>query len=186
MLAAWAGPRPRAVVSFGIAGGLDPALAVGDVIVAEGVVTGAERIEADPLLAASLRRRFGARPGWLASAEAPVIDPAAKALLRAQTNAVAVDMESGPAAAYAAAHGLPFAAIRAVCDPAGRRLPTLALTALKPDGGVDLAAVLKGLLREPGQVPALIAAGRDSARAFRALGRLGRLVDGLRLPHDLS
>ena len=189
LLETWDGPLPGAVVSFGIAGGLDPALRAGQAVVATGVASEGRVLDADPALAAVLLRRMGAEavPGRLAAAEAALLDPAAKAALRGATGAAAVDLESGPAAAYAARRGLPFAAIRVVCDPAGRRLPALALTALKPDGGVDLAAVLGGLLREPGQLPALISAGRDSRLAFQTLSRLRRLLGhGLGLGRDLA
>ena len=40
---------------------------------------------------------------------------------------------------------------------------------MRADGEVDLAAVLGALIREPGQLPALIRLGLDSRRAFSAL-----------------
>ena len=51
--------------------------------------------------------------------------------------------------------------------------------ALQPDGQVDLLKVLGGVARHPGQIPALVAAGIDSERAFAALRRCRRLLGPL-------
>ncbi len=99
--------------------------------------------------------------------------------MHAISGALAVDMESHIAAAYAHRHGLPFAALRAISDPATRSLPDIAANALTPDGNVDLPKVLAGVLRRPGQIPALIAAGIDSERAFASLRRVRRLLGPL-------
>jgi adenosylhomocysteine nucleosidase len=117
--------------------------------------------------------------GVVAGVDAPVLDRAAKAELRSTTEAIAVDMESHVAAKFAAKRGLPFAIVRVVSDPAGRALPRLAATAIKPDGGVDLAHVLRELGREPGQIGDLIQAGLDARAAFASLRRCGRLLGPL-------
>jgi hypothetical protein len=92
-------------------------------------------------------------------------------------------MESHVAAAFAAAHGLPFAAIRVVCDPADRAIPAFAASALKPDGEPDIAAVLLAVLREPRQIGPLVHLARDSGRAFAALKRCRTLLGpGLGVP----
>ncbi|SFL02091.1 phosphorylase [Methylorubrum salsuginis] len=191
-LAARPAETVRAVVSFGIAGGLDPALAPGDVIVAEAVwvaaEAGLERHPASATLVSGLRRRLsglGSRMivADLAGVETAVMTPEAKAALRARTGAAAVDMESQVAAAYAAAHGLPFAAIRVVCDPAERALPAFAANALKPNGDPDILAVLAALARREARVGEVVRLARDSGEAFRGLSRARALL-GLALGVD--
>ncbi|GJE19160.1 phosphorylase [Methylobacterium marchantiae] len=176
LLAARTEPGCRAVVSFGIAGGLDPALAPGDIVIATGIVSDAGRRETDfgyraALLAALSRAGVRALGADLAGVDAAVMSVEAKAGLRARTGAAAVDMESHVAADFADRHGLPFAAIRVVCDPAGRALPAFVATALKPNGDPDILAVLAALARRPAHLPALIRLARDSGRAFGALSR---------------
>ena len=182
----------RAVVSFGIAGGLDPALRPGDIVVARSVTAEGDaapvRFEACERIAAAFLTRlapFGARvtAADLAGVEVPVMTPADKAALRAGTGAAVVDMESQVAAAYAADHSLPFAALRVVCDPADRALPAFAANALKPNGDPDVAAVLAALLRREARIGELIRLARDSGEAFRSLGRARALL-GLALGVD--
>jgi len=173
----------RAVVSFGLCGGLDPALAAGDLVIAS-LVSGREVFETDVELSARLRDllRAAGEPvhaGGMAAVDAPAMSPAAKADLRAGTGAVAVDMESGIAAAFAARHRKPLIVLRAVSDAANRSLPPLAAQVVTPAGEIDNLAVALGVLRAPLQIPTLIATGRDSAAAFRALLRGYRGLAGL-------
>lgn len=169
-----------AVVSFGIAGALDPALRVGDVVVPDRVLSGEVAWTCSPDLREAWLGRLNARSGDMVGVDAPVLDVAGKTTLRAGTGAVAVDMESHVAAAYAARHGLPFAASRIVSDAADHALPAVAGRAMRPDGSVDVLGVLIGLARDPSQVAPLIATARDAAVAFRALRRVRGLL-GLRL-----
>ncbi len=169
-------PRARAVLSFGICGGLAPDRQPGDVIIAESVVTPAgERLTVDRRWADGLIGRLtGATLATVAGAETPVITVEAKAALRARTSAAAVDMESYLAASAAA--GCPFAVLRVVSDPAGRALPHAAAVGMRPDGKVDLPAILRSLGRDPGQLPGLIRTGLDARRAFAALFRCRQLL----------
>lgn len=193
LLSARPDPGCRAVVSIGIAGGLDPALVPGDVLVATAIVTPARRYPADPAIAAAWMRNLleslagsgpRVREGILAGVDAAVLDVAAKAALRRASGAAGVDMESHVAAAYAEEHGLPFAALRIVCDPAERAIPAFAAQALKPDGEPDILAVLAAIARAPGQIPALIRLARDSGRAFQSLTRCrARLGSALGVPN---
>jgi hopanoid-associated phosphorylase len=173
-----------AVISFGLAGGLDPALRAGDLILAAEVIapTGAA-YATTPAVTRAIAAALGsslAQPRRLAGVDAAVTQPGDKAALHAKQQACAVDMESHIVGAFAHAHGLPWGVLRAVCDPARRALPPLALAALRPDGGLDIPAVLKSLIRDPAQVPALIALGRDTKAATAALRRARRLL-GARL-----
>jgi adenosylhomocysteine nucleosidase len=118
--------------------------------------------------------------------EAPVADPAAKAALFAASGAAAVDMESAVVARAAVCHGLPFAILRVIADPARRPLPPAALVAMGGDGGVDLAAVIGALMRDPGQTPALIRLGLDSRKAFLVLSRARALLGADFASRDLG
>ena len=104
---------------------------------------------------------------------------ARKAALWLATGAAAVDMESHIAADYAEKAGLPFAALRVISDPASRGLPALAMSAIKPNGRIDLRKVLGGLARNPTSLHALVSTGIDFNRALRSLrGCRGFLLGG--------
>ena len=172
----------KAVVSFGIAGGLDPSLQTGDVVVATAVMAerGAWKVRPAVVSAMAERVRASGIPvseGALVGVDEPVLLPAAKASMHEATDAIAVDMESHVGAAYAAERDLPFAAVRVISDPAERALPTLAKGALKADGRVDFAAIFSGLARAPSELSMLLRAGGDAGRAFAGLRRCRRFLD---------
>jgi len=177
----------RGVISFGVAGGLDPSLKSGDVVVATEVMAGDGRwlaglsLSDDLISGITLGRRRIVRAG-LAGVEEVVVARARKAALRSDTGAAAVDMESHIAAAYAAEAGLPFAAVRVISDPADRSLPALAKNAIKANGDIDLRTILRGVVRNPRTLSALVSMGIDFNRALRSLrGCRGFLLgsDGL-------
>jgi adenosylhomocysteine nucleosidase len=173
----------RGVISFGVAGGLDPALKSGDVVVATEVTAGDTRwlagssLNEELIANIALKRRRVVR-GGLAGVEQVVAGRSCKAALRSETGAAAVDMESHIAAAYAAEAGLPFAALRVISDPAHRALPALAQSAIKPNGDIDLRRVLRGLAKNPLTLRSLVSTGLDFNRALKSLrGCRGLLGD---------
>ena len=174
----------RGVISFGVAGGLDPSLKSGDVVVATEVMAGDARWLAglalnEELIASVAQGRRRIVRGGLAGVEQVVAAQSMKAALRSETGAAAVDMESHIAADYAERAGLPFAALRVISDPADRALPALAVAAIKPNGDIDLRRVLSGLARNPTTLRALVATGIDFNRALRSLrGCRGFLLGG--------
>ena len=157
-----------ALVSFGLAGGLAPGLDAGALLVPRCVVAGGKRYQADTALSAALG---GFSAEAMLAGEAVVTRAADKARLWQASGAEAVDLESGAVAEAAVAAGLPFAVLRAVCDPAWRTLPPAAAGALDAAGAIGLGRILASLARDPGQLAALVALGRDAARARRALAR---------------
>jgi adenosylhomocysteine nucleosidase len=174
----------RGVISFGVAGGLDPTLRCGDVVVATEVLAGDDRwltglaLNEALIARVAMGRRRVVR-GGLAGAEQVVVHRSVKAALHLETGAAAVDMESHIAAAYAAEAGLPFAALRVISDPATRALPALALAAIKPNGAIDLRKVLRGVARNPTTLRDLVSTGIDFNRALRSLrGCRGFLLGG--------
>ena len=164
----------RGVISFGVAGGLDPALKSGDVVVATEVLAGDARWLAGLTLNEALMESMGLDGrrivrGRLAGAEQVVAARHLKEALHVETGAAAVDMESHIAADYAAKSGLPFAALRVVSDPAHRALPSLAMAAIKPNGDLDLRQIMRSVARNPRTLRDLVTTGIDFNRALRSL-----------------
>ena len=171
--------RITAVLSFGIAGGLDPALVPGDLVAATRIRAAAGAWPADMVWAAWLARATAARLGVVAGAKMAVANPTAKRALRAMTGALVVDMESQLAAAFAAQRGLPFAALRAVADTAEDGLPRAALAGLTPDGRPAPLKVLLALLRHPGELQPLRVVAQRSRIALEALAHGVHLLRGV-------
>lgn len=157
-----------ALVSFGLAGGLDPALVPGAVIVPEAVWVAGRRLATDAGLSGILR---GPTPCSLLGAETLAVTTDDKRRLWRETGCAAIDLESGPTAEIAQMYGLPFAVLRAVCDRAASALPPGALFALSVRGRIRIAPVLASISHTPGQLPALLRLTRAAVRARRALVR---------------
>ena len=144
--------------------------------------------------------RFDSNTGWLpivdagdqpqvadiASVDAPLADAESKGALFMATGAIAVDMESAVVARAAQRHGLPFAVLRVIADPAHRPLPSAALVAMRTDGEVDTGAVLSALVRDPAQLSSLVRLAFDSRSAFSALVRARGLLGEDFASSDLS
>jgi adenosylhomocysteine nucleosidase len=162
----------RALVSFGIAGGLAPDLVAGTLILADRVVTDDAQYPADAGWADLLR----ARTGCLYGGRTIAAGPAEKAILANRTGALAVDLESGPTAAVAASAGIPFIALRAIADPAWLTLPPAALLPLDAEGKPRLIAVLGSIAIRPAQIPGLIGIAFATRAALRSLLRAGRVL----------
>ncbi|MGH8783283.1 phosphorylase [Paraburkholderia sp.] len=164
------------IVSFGTAGGLDPSLAPGTLIVADAVEGPFGRLVTDPLWSEHIAAALAATPlgarlrrGLQAAVTTPLVGAADKAVLHRSSGALAVDMESHLAGAIAAAHGVPFAVCRAVVDPAWRTLPPAATAGLRDDGSTAIAPILRELIRQPSQLGALIRLAVDAHAAKTSL-----------------
>jgi adenosylhomocysteine nucleosidase len=162
----------RSLISFGLAGGLHPSLRPGALVVPDVVLSKDGHWPTHPPLAALL----GTVSGALYSGGAVLATAEAKEALYVRTGASAVDLESAAVAEAAARHALPFAVLRAVCDPATRSLPRAALVALDEAGKIDGRAMMREIMRRPQDIGALIVLGSDAARARRALIRRVRQI----------
>jgi hopanoid-associated phosphorylase len=168
----------EALLSFGIAGALAPDLDCGDLVIADGVRStngndyachAAWRAALSVELARSaLPHRQGA---VLASARALMLANDKQKAYR-DSGCLAVDMESGAVAAVAADAGLPFLAVRAIADRAQDSLPTLVENAVRPDGMPAIGRALAGMIRRPGEIPAVLRLARQSELALARLRML--------------
>jgi hopanoid-associated phosphorylase len=164
------------VISIGLAGALSPLLKVGDVVIADQIITGTESWDCHGGWRVRLMSRLvsqvpGAHQGRLFGSDVIIEKAETKAGLYTATGALAVDMESQVAARFAHLRNLPLAGLRVISDDATHVLPPAALVAMKPDGGIALRRVLGSLLRKPQQLPSLIRTARTSNKAFAELLR---------------
>jgi adenosylhomocysteine nucleosidase len=155
-----------ALLSFGLAGGLDPALRPGALVIPRAVLTNGEQLAADQGL---LQAWHGPTAALLLASETIIASRGDKQAAFAATGAQAVDMESGALARAARRAGLPWAVLRVICDPAERDLPPAALAALSVSGAIAGWRIARSILANPAQIPALIRLGGDAAQARRAL-----------------
>jgi adenosylhomocysteine nucleosidase len=169
-----------AIVSFGIAGGLAPGVRPGTLLVARGIIAeGAQYYECHRGWSQRLAKALGDVPIVdMAGMDVPVADPAGKRALHVATRAATVDTESHVAARVAAAHNLPFTALRVVADPAERQLPPAALVGVRPDGKLAMGRIMRSLISEPQQIPHLFRTALDTRAAFAALFRSREMVAG--------
>lgn len=169
-----------ALMSFGVAGALDPALAPGDLVIATRIIgPEGEHIEADADWVAGLTRlvKNDCRVinADLAGSAATVSTAADKEELFRSTGAVAVDMESLAVALAARDDGLPFCAVRAIADPARREISAWVPGAISSKGKTRPMAVLSALFGRSGQIGNLARLARDSQAAKATLGRVALL-----------
>ena len=161
------GGNVQALVSYGLCGALDPALAVGDVFVATEVRGGAGAINV------ALQPKHTPRPvasGSLLSIDRVACTVEEKAEL-AKTGAYAIEMEAAAVALRACRAGVPFYCVRVVSDGAAQSLALDFNQMRDADGRFSRARILAAAMRDPLKlVPELIAYGRKSRRAAQTLG----------------
>jgi len=173
----------RAVVSFGVAGGLAPALNPADIVVASAIKDASGAVyPADPQLLQQIESSLQTHniifhEGGDFGSAAAVLDANAKQSLGAQTNTQSVDMESQVAAAWAEANHLPFAMLRTISDPQPLTVPAIALTALNPDGSINYDAVMDDISKHPGDLQPLLQLSKDTQAALKQLQSCRNAVD---------
>lgn len=165
-----------AVVSWGIAGGLDPDLESGTVVVPECVIDADRgRWHAD----SGWRDRLLGRIGHLVAisgdpmlhADTVVSSPADKRDLHRRWRAVATDMESAAVARVAEDAGVPWLVVRVIGDAADQELPN-SVTELSDENGRLRSGAVARLVFRPRLWPTLLRLGTANAAAGRRMRRV--------------
>jgi adenosylhomocysteine nucleosidase len=169
----------EAILSFGLAGGLDPSIPPGALIVPEGVLLP----ESDGLKVLETDRRWRNRLVNLLSSGSevrenpllcsfePVLGVADKAKLHQDSEAGAVDMESALIARAAANRSVPFLALRAVSDCAATAIPAAAASAMTQGGRLNIWPIIVALATGQLNLLDLLHVGRQSQLAAGNLSR---------------
>jgi adenosylhomocysteine nucleosidase len=150
--------RPGLLLTAGFAGGLHPALRVGDIVYE---ATAAPELE--PCL-----REVG-RSVRFATTDHVVCTAAEKRELRKRSGADAVEMESTAVRALCQEAGVPWAMVRVISDAAEDALPLAFDRCVDRRGRVLVGAVLRECARQPSVIPGLIRLRRVTRRAAERL-----------------
>nr|VFJ53984.1 MAG: Nucleoside phosphorylase [Candidatus Kentron sp. FW]VFJ58108.1 MAG: Nucleoside phosphorylase [Candidatus Kentron sp. FW] len=168
-----------ALVSWGIAGALDPALVSGDILLPISVIDYIDSRQYPvnrhwhTILENRLKNTLAHKKNYsrqsIISTRDVQGDPPKKIKLHQATGAIAVDMESAAIAAVASKEKKPFIIIRTISDTTAMRLPKSATRATDFYGRTSLSQLSVGLLKNPAELfhyPVLI---RSLARAKKSL-----------------
>jgi adenosylhomocysteine nucleosidase len=176
--------NPDEIFVAGFCAGMRANTAVGDLIVADEVVSledylrgpiAADRLAHPPktLLDEARAIPFGratVHAGTLVSSKKVLLTAHEKQSLGVGPDVAAIDMESAGAVAAAEAGGLPWLAVRAVTDGLNDDLPLDFEIFVGASGEVNRARVAAYVAMRPWLAPALIRLGKRSAFAARNLG----------------
>lgn len=167
------------LLSFGVSGGLDAAMSPQDIVIPDQVKACHYRAwNCDPAFSSWLRQGTpAAKSGCVFGSKALIPSPEQKKELYRLSGCIIVDMESQVVAEAAARHKLPFAVLRGVSDGIEDTFPQAALVGINEDGGTNNLAVIKSLLLNPFQFPAL---KRLFHNTGTALGKLDEVISRLR------
>jgi adenosylhomocysteine nucleosidase len=166
-----------ALMTFGMAGGLDPALKPGSVVIpcellsSDGARYAACRSWRERV-AAAVSPLCAVTEGNLLTSTQAIDTPAEKAAALRSTGAAAVDMESAAVAEVAAKHNLPFIAVRVIVDTAADFLPR-AVVAASRAGRVQIGRLIGGLILRPREIAALLRLAQRHRIAMRSLRAIG-------------
>ena len=165
------------LVSWGVAGGLEAELRAGNLILYTSVIDAATETEyhCDPRWIEQTKaclHHLGIRERIGLAVSAPVTTSHEKAALNRRYRCAAVDMESAAIAAVARTHGLGFAGLRVITDPATTSLTAIALVALGPSNH-STWRVVAALGRRPWALPELLRLGLQYGSALKQLKRAG-------------
>ena len=174
------GAGATALASWGMAGGLDPALAAGTIFLPDEVIspdgaTVATARDWRERLASALATQHPVTQGRLLTSRTAIGSPAEKATLFRTTGAVAVDMESLAVAEVASAHQLPFIAVRVIVDSAADALPQAVTAAADNEGHLQIWRLIGALARTPADLAPLLRLARRYRAANRSLAAVARV-----------
>ncbi len=171
------------LVSWGLAGGLDPKLEAGavcvprEVIAADGSRFRTARSWQESLSSSVPRGGRVGNHDALLTADHALETTADKSAAWRATGACAVDMESSAVAQVAEAHGVPFIAVRVIVDTARDSVPPTVAGASRA-GKVRLGRLILGMIRSPAQIASLLRLARRyrvALRSLQAVAALGKL-----------
>lgn len=168
------------LISWGTAGALDPNLRPGSLVIYDATYTlSGDRYPCDPTWRARLALALSAlnpieRSGF--TTEHAIASAIEKDAIREQFDCAALDMESAVVGAHASAAGIPFVAIRVVVDPVEFDVPNAAINALAHGGEPRMWPVVRSLIRQPHELPAMLKLARWYRKSLATLASAAKAL----------
>jgi adenosylhomocysteine nucleosidase len=172
---------PELVLTCGFAGGLNPALKLGDVVFEissrssrgnEAQTQIGNQLEPPHVGCYEKLVAAGAKPAKFHCAERIATTAAEKKKLREKTGADAVEMESAAIHAVCAERGIPCATVRVISDTANEDLPLDFNALAKPDKNLDYGKLFFAIAKSPKKIGALMGLQKKSKFAAERLANV--------------
>ncbi|MBW2708752.1 MAG: hypothetical protein JRD04_05650 [Deltaproteobacteria bacterium] len=190
--AGWLSEEGVAVLGcFGVSGGLDPGLGVGDLVFADAVFVERddgislvwEKDGCDSDVTFNFEAAKGLTMSWgpVVTMRKPVFNAAGKRALFDRTGAVAVDMETAAVARVASRSGLPFFAVRTICDSADVTLSESIYPCIDQQGRPRLPHLFRLIIRKPLLISHLLRMKRDFTAALATASQVRCCLMGVRI-----
>lgn len=154
--------QTRVVIVAGLAGGLDPMLRVGD------IVLDTKNPQGLPSLGFAPENPW--RVGLIHTSTCAVCSAAEKSAMFKETGALAVDMEQSRVADALLGSEVRLIGLRAISDPAHMAVDPAVLRFIDDTGRVRPLSVISTLATRPGLIPHLRELNSNSKLALRRLG----------------
>ena len=190
--AGWLSENGLAVLGcFGVSGGLDPQLGAGDLVFADAVfVKRDDEVslawergvrDSDVTLDPEAVKGLTISRGPIVTVQKPVLNTLGKRALFVRTGAVAVDMETAAVARAATGSGLPFFAIRAICDSADVTIPESIYQCLDQQGRPRFPHLFRLIIRNPLLISHLLRMKRDFTAALAVAPQVRECLSGMHI-----
>jgi adenosylhomocysteine nucleosidase len=173
---------PELVLTCGFAGGLNPDLKPGDVVFETSFARSSRGDEAQIKIGNQSEPPYvgcneklvaaGAKPAKFFCADRIATTVAEKNILRAETGADAVEMESAAIHAVCRERGIPCATVRVISDAASEDLPLDFNALVKPDKSLDHGKLAWAIARSPGKISALLKLQKQTRFAAERLAEI--------------
>jgi adenosylhomocysteine nucleosidase len=177
---------------FGVSGGLDPGLGIGDLVFADAVfmerddgislVWKRDGRNSDVAFSCSDTKDVTVRWGPIVTVKQAVLNAAGKQALFDRTGIMAVDMETAAVAGVANRAGLPFFGIRAICDTADISIPEALFQCVDQKGHPRFFYLFRLIIRKPSMIFHLLRLKRDFTAALAGALHVRRCLLGMSIP----
>lgn len=150
--------KPSFILNIGYAGGLDPHLQAGDLIVAKKIIEeetekkwDVDKKDIDKALAIAKQANLRIHKGNTITVKTPITTPHEKAFLGTKYDASACDMETSELAKLSIENNIPFISVRSVLDPMDTAIPEIPANAIV-DGKVKMRNLFDHMKSNPKEI----------------------------------
>jgi len=162
--------RPELLVSAGFCGGIDPSLAVGDIVVAQEIIAFQEgAMERADFISFAVPLDFPGKRGIFITGDRIMEKKMVARVIDEAFRHPVLEMESAYLARVAARENIPFLGVRSVSDPWNEELLFRIEEFCDDSMKISPARVLRSIIRKPLILPQLIRLASGGGKASRSL-----------------